>query len=177
MLEKILLILIALGALGKLGPIVGSGIVLTFGALILSFIYFVFGFAVFTGIRLRNISKKESYTHLKPYDIIISIFTGFIFQSLIMSLLFQLQYWPGAAVMSLATVLSAPIFLILSAVLLMTKNRYIYSGILARGVPMFLLLLVLYLSPVNAKLKIFKVGSPEMEAQILNNAKEADAEN
>lgn len=166
-----------LGALGKIGPIAGSGLILTIAALTLSGIYFFFGFAIFTGIGFRGIIKNESYKHLKPYDIIISVFAGMAFQSVVMGLLFQLQYWPGAGIMTVAAILSLIIFIMISPLMLRTKNKYVYMGILKRGIPMLLVLLFLYFSPVATKLKIFKVGSPEIEVQILNDAKESGVEN
>src|SRR5690606_31171587 len=144
-------------------------IVITFAALALSLLYFFFGFAVFTGIGFRKIFKKDSYPGLKPWDIVISVITGFTFQLLVAVLLFNIQYWPGARVMSSLALMTSFPFILLADWLLMTKNRFVYIAILKRGVPLFVFVLLLHLTPLTTRLKIFKVD-PETEALILNNA-------
>lgn len=168
-LEKTLLMLIVLSILAKLVPLPFNGIVITFAALALSILYFFFGFAVFPDIGFRQILKKESYSNLKPWDIIISVFTGMAFQILVIGLLFKIQYWPGASVMSRTALISNIPFLILASWLLMTQNRFVYVAILKRGVPLFLFLLFLHLLPLTTRLNIFKVDS-QTEALILNDA-------
>lgn len=170
-LEKTLWILIILATLGKLVPVVGTGIIITFAALTLSFLYFIFGFAIFTRIGFRQIFKKDNYKHLKPVDIILSVITGMAFQTTVCGLLFQLQYWPGARVMSFAGLITSLPFIIIAAFLLKAQNRYVYIAILKRGIPLFLALLFLHLTPVTTKLKIFKVSDPEIKGRIINDAK------
>src|SRR5690606_7855297 len=94
---------------------------------------------------------------------------GMAFQILVTGLLFKLQYWPGAGVMSFVALITNFPFILLAAWLLMTKNRFVYVAIIKRGVPMFLFLLVLHLTPITTRLKIFKVD-PEIETMILNDA-------
>lgn len=174
--EKILLILIVLAILAKLVPIPLAGLILTLSAMTLSFIYALLGFAIFTKIGFRKIFNAGSYKHLKPLDIIFSILTGWAFSSLTIGILFQLQYWPNANIMSLAgMILTIPI-LILAAFLLKKQNRIVYMGILKRGIPLVLFVLVLYVLPTTTKLKIFKIADPEIEAQILKDANESDRE-
>lgn len=168
-LEKVLVILIAIAALTKLIPILGFSIVLTFAALILSFLYLVFGFAVFTKIGFKDIFKRASYKLLKPRDIIISILTGYAFSMLVLGLLFKLSYWPAATIMSFMSLLQATPFILIPFFLLKTQNRFIYIGILKRGIPLFLLVLLLHLLPLDTRLKIFKVPYPELEKEIRND--------
>ncbi len=161
--------LIVLAILAKLVPIPFNSIVISFAALALSLLYFFFGFAVFTGIGFRQIFKKDSYTNLKPWDIIISVFTGMAFQILVFGLLFKIQYWPGARVMSSVALMTSFPFILLAAWLLMTKNRFVYIAILKRGIPLFLFVLLLHLLPLTTRLKIFRVD-PQTEELILNDA-------
>ncbi len=161
--------LIVLAILAKLVPLPFNSIVITFAALALSLLYFFFGFAVFTSIGFRQIFKKDSYANLKPWDIIISVFTGMAFQILVIGLLFKIQYWPGAGIMSFTALMSSFLFILLAAWLLMTQNRFVYVAILKRGVPLFLFLLFLHLIPLTTRLKIFRVD-PQTEELILNDA-------
>lgn len=172
--EKILLILIALGILAKIFLLPGSGILVVIATLAIGFLYFPLGFAFFTRVRLRKLFKNDSYKHLKPVDIILSIFTGIGFQSLIIGLLFQLQYWPGANIMSLSGLISSLPFIITAAFMLKSSNKYVYIGILKRGIPLFLFVLSLYLTPLTTKLKVFKVD-PRIEAYLLNNYKSTNS--
>lgn len=168
-LEKVLIILIVIATISKLVPVVGMSIVLTFAALSLSFLYFIFGFAVFTKIAFANIFKRETYKHLKVRDIIISVLTGFAFPVLISGLLFRLNYWPAAHIMSFTGLLTTFPFIIIALVLLHTQNRFVYIEILKRGIPLYLFVLLLHLLPLTTRLKIFKVSNPEHEREIINN--------
>lgn len=168
-LERSLLILIVLSLLAKIVPLAGrSGLVLTIAALTLSCLYFFLGFAVFTKVGFRRIFKWDSYKHLKSWDIIIAIVAGVAFSVLVISLLFKVQYWPGAYYMSRAGLIMLFIIIIVAVFMLKTVNSFIYIGILKRGVPLFLFVLLLQLLPLTARLKIFKVA-PEIETQILMN--------
>jgi|GEM_PF-3160017 len=168
-LEKGLIILLAISILAKIIPIPGSGPAITLTALVLSCLYLFFGFAVFAKIGFRKIFKKDSYKQLKSWDIIISIITGIVFQTVVLGLIFKLQYWPGAHPMSRAGLMMMCIIIILSVFMLRTVNRFIYVGILKRGIPLFLLLLLLHVLPLTTRLKIFKVH-PEIESKILMEA-------
>lgn len=172
--ERILWVLLLLAILGKLVPVPFNGVVITVAVLSLSVLYFLFGFAVFSKIGFRNIFKKNSYEHLKFVDILLCVLTGMAFQSLTSGMLFQLQYWPGANVMAFAGLVTTLPFLIVATIMLRTQNRYVYLGMLKRGLPLFSLTMFLYLTPVEKKLKIFKVNHLEIEQQILNDAKEAN---
>lgn len=168
-LENALLIMLVISILAKTLPVTGSGPALTFIALILSVVYFFFGFVIFTKIRFREILKTETYKHLKPWDIIISIVTGVVFQTVVLGLIFKLQYWPGAHYMSRAGLIMLFIIIIVAVIMLKTVNSFIYIGILKRGITFFLLLLLLHLLPLTTRLNIFK-EHPEIEAQILLEA-------
>lgn len=164
-----------LGALGKTVPIVGTSIIITLAGLTLSLLYFIFGFAVFTKIGFRKIFKKDSYANIKPWDIIICVFTGFAFQTLISALVFQIQHWPGTNVMSFIGLISSVPFILLAVILSITQNSFIYTRILKRGIPLVIILFILFVLPLTSKLEIFKVGDPETKALILDRAKEANS--
>ena len=71
-----------------------ASIILTFGVLFLSILYFGFGFALLNSIALRSAFKKESYKSISKLRIFGAIGTGIVFSLLVIYCLFKLQFWP-----------------------------------------------------------------------------------
>ena len=172
-IEKTLIIMLIAGMVLKIFAIPGSSVLITISILSLSVLYFLFGFAIFTKVPIKGIFKKISYSHLKPADIITSIFCGNALSTLIVGILFQLNYWLGASPMTFAGMATTlPIIITAIIFLFLLKNRYVYQEILVRTIPFFLLALFLHLTPVSTRLKIFKVYDKNIEAQILEDSKQ-----
>lgn len=74
----------------------GGDILLILTLTTLSIFYYCFSFALFNQITLRNIFKKAGYKDTNRKRIIGSIGLGVGISSLIMGVLFKLQFYPGA---------------------------------------------------------------------------------
>lgn len=61
-----------------------------------SMMYFYFGFALFNGIRLRGISKKDSYKGISTWRILGAAGAGVAISWMIIGLMFKFQSWRGA---------------------------------------------------------------------------------
>ena len=109
--------------------------VLTF--MLLSILYFNLGFALFNGIRLRNIFKKESYVGIKASRMIGCIGTGMALSLLIVGLLFKLLSWPGSFVNLMAGLFFVAVVLIISIIKLVTSKSSFYKWIIIRCVVLF----------------------------------------
>jgi hypothetical protein len=61
-------------------------------------LYMYFSFALFNGIRFRNIFKKQSYQGISALRITGAVMTGFALSITLVGLMFKIMSWPGAAV-------------------------------------------------------------------------------
>jgi hypothetical protein len=94
---ELILGILSLLAVGMNLLLVPGGSVLTVLTLsTFSMMYFYFGFALFNGIRLRQISKKDSYKGISTWRILGAAGAGVAISWLIIGLMFKFQSWPGA---------------------------------------------------------------------------------
>jgi hypothetical protein len=122
--------------------------ILSFGTL--SLFYFYFSFAIFNGIELRRIFKRDSYKSTKTLRIIGAVGVGISLSTIAIGLLFIIQSWQGG-VMELSVGLYS--LLVISAVAaikyVLTKSSY-YSRILIRSIIFGGIGLVFILLPEHA---------------------------
>ena len=76
----------------------GGGVLTVLSLSTLSVLYMYLSFALFNGIRLRHIFKKDSYKGISTMRIVGAILTGLALSMTIIGLLFKFQSWPGATV-------------------------------------------------------------------------------
>jgi hypothetical protein len=94
--ETILGILTAIALILNLLRLPGGGV---FSVLMLSLLanfYMYLSFALFNGIPLRKIFKKESYQNLNKLRILGAVFMGMAIATTLMGVLFKFQSFPGA---------------------------------------------------------------------------------
>lgn len=94
-IEKLLGALIIIVMITRLiFPFAYSSIVITLLMLILSMLYFWFGFAILNNIRFRHIFKNKFYKDISVLRILGTIVTGFVLSLVIIYALFKFQRWP-----------------------------------------------------------------------------------
>ncbi|WP_179335324.1 hypothetical protein [Winogradskyella costae] len=109
-----------------------AALLITLLALLLSMLYFVFGFGLLNQIRFRNLFKKESYKDISILRIIGAMGTGLVLSILSISILFKFQRWPYGNItllIGLASVL--PIVIVVIFKFFTHKNRF-YRTLLIR---------------------------------------------
>ena len=74
----------------------GSSALTGLALMVLLIFYYVLSFALFNGIKLRDIFKKVSYKDTNVKRIIGAIGLGFALSTIITGGLFKLQFWAGA---------------------------------------------------------------------------------
>lgn len=133
---EILLAFFALtGFILSLMLIPGSAIMSILSLSLLSMLYFYFGFALFNGISLRDIFKKQSYNGISGIRIAGAIGTGFALSVIVIGLLFKTRYWPGASAMLITGLPCLLIIIILAGIRYMFGKDLYYSRILKRTLP------------------------------------------
>lgn len=124
-LEKIFGILFVVGVLMKLFLFPGAELILIMSLLLLSLLYYPLGFLFFNEIPLKKVFKKEAYRGLNAWRIIGSIGVGIGLSTIIIGILFKLQYWPNADD-NLQTGLIFIGVIIMIAVIRFIKNRDVF---------------------------------------------------
>ena len=165
-LEKILVCLFAIGVIMKFTNVPMAGLILVVSTLGLSVLYLGFSWLLLSekGARRQNLA--------------ISIVVGILFAQLPLGILFKLQYWPGAGIMLLLSLLYGGILLLV--ILLNHRHadharKQYNSRIILRTVIFGVLCAVLYITPTSALVKLQYRNNPE-EAAIRANYYE-DPEN
>ena len=94
--EIILALLALISLLMKLTEIPLGGLLFLFSMLILSLLYYPFGFAFFNNIRLQDIFKKESYKGISKGRIFGAIGAGIGLSTVIVGIIFSVMHYPSA---------------------------------------------------------------------------------
>jgi len=94
-LEKTLVIVTLVALILKYLTVPGMSLFVVVGLLGLALLYFYFGFALFNGIGLKGIFKKESYIEISKYKIFAAIIVGASLSMICIGLLFKIQHWFG----------------------------------------------------------------------------------
>ena len=114
---EIILGAIALTALAlNLLLVPGGGVLTVLSLSTLSVLYMYLSFAIFNGIRLRQIFKKDSYKGISKMRIVGAILTGLALSMTTIGLLFKFQSWPGATMNLAIGLLGLAIALIVGSI-------------------------------------------------------------
>ncbi len=154
-----ILSIIALGM--NVLSIPGSAALLVLTLLILSIIYFYFGFALFNDIRFRLIFKKDSYKGLSPLKIIGALAAGFVLSTTIQGIMFKFQSWPGADFILGAGLVGLSIVTIIGIIKFLKNKSDFYMGILKRTIIVGGLGLILMVMPKTVWIEFKHRNHPE----------------
>ncbi len=131
-IELILGVIAIIGIVLKLFHIPGGAALTILSLLTLSVFYYVFSFALFNGIRLRDIFKKEAYKETNIWRIIGAIVIGWDLSIVIIGGLFKLQSWPGGNLELLIGLVIAIIILIIAMIFYLKNKAEYYKRIAIR---------------------------------------------
>lgn len=95
-LEKILIIILLIAIVMKLYLMPGGSSIAEISMVLLSLIYFPFGFAFLNQIPLRKIFSKDTYKELTSMRFICAIGVGISLSAICIGILFKLNSWPGS---------------------------------------------------------------------------------
>jgi hypothetical protein len=94
--EIILGLTALVGIVLRLLDIAGGGPITVISLSTLATFYWALSFALFNGIRARDIFKKSSYSHTTAKRIVVAIGLGFILSNVVIGSMFKIQVWPGS---------------------------------------------------------------------------------
>ena len=159
--ELIVGLIAIIGIALKLMNLPGSGILTVLALLTLSMFYFIFSFALFNDIRLRDIFKKVAYKDTNAKRIIGAIGLGFALSAIIIGGLFKLQFWPGATVQLMTGLVSTGLILLIALIIYFRRKADYYLKIFKRIAIYGGLGLILYLTPTATIVDIYYRDNPE----------------
>lgn len=131
-LEIILIIGAVVGLVMALFDLPLNSLVVSLFCLTLALIYFYLGFALFNGIRFRNILKAESYKGLGSWRIAVAIGTGIALSEITIGLMFTLLDYPMARSLLTFGLVLTSIMLLLAAVRNAKEKDRFYRNIILR---------------------------------------------
>ncbi len=166
--EIILLLLFLIALILESFHVQGSNILLFVSLLLISFLYFYLGFALFNNIRFKNIFKKKSYKNISSKRIIGATGTGFNLSIATIGILFKFLLWPGGNLLLMIATFGLSIITLISIIKIpKTKDKY-YSKILKRVVIFGTLSLFLFLLPKETWLNWKHPNNPEYVKAIID---------
>ena len=166
-LEKILIVLSLIGIAMKLVPVAGGATITVFGILLLALLYILFGFALFNGIRFRDIFKKRAYTGVKTSHILMSAFCGICLFFLLMGIMFKIQAWLGAAIELFSSSVLTTILFIACLIWYLSSPQQFLKNIFYRAVPLLVIALALYVTP-SEKLVHILHSTPDVTQKVVD---------
>ena len=92
-IEIITSIIFLIGIIFKIFNWPGNHVFVVTSLTILSYYYFLFGFAIFNNIKTKNIFKNTSYKNISPLHIIFSVLLGMSLSVLVNGIMFYIQNW------------------------------------------------------------------------------------
>jgi len=159
-LEIIVGIIVIIGISLKIFNIPGGTSLMVWALLPLSIFYFVFSFAFFNGIKLRNIFKKASYKDTNAKKIIGAIGFGWGISLIIIGGNCKLQLWPGAVILFLTGLLFTGIILLIATFFYFRSKTEYYKKIFKRFLIYGGLGLILNLIPAKTILNLHYGNNP-----------------
>jgi hypothetical protein len=175
--EFILGFIAILGVLLKIFNVPGSNNLIILAFFTLSTFYYVFGFAFFNNIRLRDIFKKVSYKATNAKRIIGAIGLGWAISMIIAGVIFKLLFWAGANMQLLTGLVVLGIILLVATIFYFRNKAEYYKRIFKRIVIYGGIGLLLFLTPSSALVDIYYRNYPdyaELFKKVLDSPKDLE---
>jgi magnesium-transporting ATPase (P-type) len=150
-----------LGLFLKIMYLPGSGILIVLAFVTLAMFYYVFSFALFNAIRLRDILKKSSYKDTNARKIIGAIGLGLTLSLIIVAGFFKLQLFPGGNIQLLIGLITIGLILLIAIIFYFRNKTDYYKRIFKRIAIYGILGLVLYLTPDSTLVDIYYRKNPD----------------
>lgn len=159
--EPLIGLLAILGIALKLLQVPGNTLLMVSSFSILSMFYYVFSFALFNGIRFRDIFKKASYKHTNVKRILGAVFLGFALSLIIIGGLFKLQFYPGGDIQLMTGLFTAGVILSVAIIIYFINYSDYYIRVFKRIAIYGVFGLILFFTPSATLIDIYYGDQPE----------------
>ena len=157
-LENILLIIMLIAFVMKLSLMPGGSSITSISMVLLSLIYFPFGFAFLNKIPLQKIFKKDAYKGMTSTRIICTIGVGLSFSAICMGILFKLNSWPGSN-QDLMIGLGTIAIILIIALFIKIKLKYENNSLMLRRIVILSVLGIIFLISPNLPIERIRFGN------------------
>lgn len=106
---------------------------------VLAFLYVYLGFAILTGVGLKDITQKAAYKGIPRNQIVLAVFTGVVIGLSAVSILFSTMHWLEYQTFALVSIILLSMF---SAVFMYRTRQGVANIVQQKGMPRTLLFLV-----------------------------------
>ncbi|MEM6516674.1 MAG: hypothetical protein AAF688_10865 [Bacteroidota bacterium] len=155
-----------------LTPLPFSSLILTLSCLLLSLLYFRFGFAILNNVKFKNIFKKSSERKLSNLRVLGTVFTGFLLSLLVIYMLFKFQRWPYGDYGLLVCLSGLSIIAVVCVVKFAINKDGFYKTLLLRLILIGTFGLILFLTSEEKLLEVKFRHNPEyveIEKQLIKD--------
>lgn len=146
-MKKLEILLIAGAVVGLILVLLNtplSSLIVSLFFVALGLLYFYLGFALFNGIRLRNIFKADSYKGVGPWRIALAIGTGIALSNLTMGYMYSILIFPMADTLLAFGIVLAVIMIVLALIKNTRDKEPFYRTIILRCL-VFLVIAIAFL--------------------------------
>ncbi len=171
--EPILALISLLAVLMRIFHIPGADALLVICITGLTFIYFYVGFALFNGIHVTKIFKKDSYREVERKRILGGVVTGMVLSISLMGIMFKLLVFPGAQLMLIQGITGIAIVMIIALIRFYTGKDQYYKRILKRIVVVGFFNVILLSIPNKTWLNWNYPNNPDYVNAVLNAEKDS----
>ena len=139
----------------------GGSILIVLAFSTLSMFYYVFSFALFNDIKLRDVFKKASYKDTNAKRIIGAIGFGWTLSVIVIGGLFKLQFWAGANIQLLAGLATMGVILLIATIFYFRSKADYYKRIFKRIIIYGGLGIILFCTPTSTFVDIYYRNNPD----------------
>ena len=158
--EIILCAAVAVAVLLRMALVSGSTSFLVSMLMTLAFVYFYFGFLLFTGISFKEMFRRASYEKIAGMRIVGAILSGFALSIVCVAVLFKLLSWPGDTFDLALGLVSCAIVLVTCFMKMNGRHAGYYKPLAARMIIACALCACLLAVPRKAYLEFMQRDNP-----------------
>ena len=159
--ELIVGLIAIFGIFLKILLIPGGGILVGLACTLLAVFYYVFSFALFNGIKLRNIFKKVSYKDTNAKRIVGAIAFGFALSAILTGVLYKLLFWAGANLLLRVGLYAIGLILPIATIFYFRNKADYYKRVFKRIAIYGGIGLVLFFMPSSTLVDIYYRNNPD----------------
>lgn len=160
-LERIVGLIAVIGIVFKLLHFPGGSLLTVLSFAVLSLFYFLLGFLLFNGVRLRDVDRTDALKNIGTQQIILTVVLSIALSMVLIGVLFKIQLWPGGTLqLSLGLFVTAVTLAVALFFYLRTKRAY-YRRMFTRIAIIGGFGLLLFLTPRGTLIDIYFRDSPE----------------
>ncbi len=116
----------------RIGQVVGSSFLTMVSFLIMSCFYYGFSFALFNGIKFREILRRQSYQNVTAIHIITSIIAGMGIATLLIGILYRILNFNGASELIVSGIITLSIAIVITIWRFIKERHVVYKRIWQR---------------------------------------------